>query len=167
MNGATCTTRRVAVEAGHLADAIDEAVPVGLRQVVDLVHAQVHAAGGDLVQQRLPEVRALPVDQRDAGLAALAELVAQAGGKLEPAGAAADNDDAFRGSAFTRYWSSQTSARSWLAKWVGRIFQPFICGTCATRRLYQITGTLLASVMIMRCSSRGELLLRRPRLAPR
>jgi hypothetical protein len=68
-------------------------VPVGERQVVDLVHAEIHAAGGDLVQQRLPQMRLLPVDQCDAGLATFAELVSQAGGKLQPACPAADNDD--------------------------------------------------------------------------
>ncbi len=79
MKGADLDHAARPVQAGHLADAVDEAMPVGEREKVDLVHAQVHAAGGDLVQQRLPQVRALPVDERDAGLAALAELVAQPG----------------------------------------------------------------------------------------
>ena len=73
----------LAVEPGHLADAVAEAVPVRLRQVVDLVHAQVHAAGGDLVQLRLPDVRARLVDQRDVGPAALAERVAEPRRQLE------------------------------------------------------------------------------------
>ena len=85
------------VEAGHVARAIGEAVPVGLGQVVDLVEALVHAAGGDLVQQRLPQVRALAVDQRDRGLAAPSQLVAEARGQLQPARAPADNDDPMQG----------------------------------------------------------------------
>ena len=36
------------------------------------------------------------VDQRDIGFTAAAELVAEPGGKLESAGAAADDDDAMR-----------------------------------------------------------------------
>ena len=69
-------------------------VPVRLGQVVDLVHAEVHAAGGDLVQQRLPKMRAAPVDQRDVRLAAPPQPVAEPGHQLQPAGASADNDDA-------------------------------------------------------------------------
>ena len=85
-----------AVDAGQRAEPKDEAVPIGLRQVVDLVHAEIHAAGGDLVQQRLPQMRATAVDQRDVSLAASAELVAQPGDKLEPACPAADDDNAMR-----------------------------------------------------------------------
>ena len=82
-----------AVDAGHLAVAELEAVPVALRLVGDLVAADVHAAGGDLVQQRLPDVRARALHQRDLGLALLAELVAEPRRELEPAGAAAHDDD--------------------------------------------------------------------------
>ncbi len=55
--------------------------------------AGVHAAGRDLVQQRLPDVRARTVDQGDLGLALFAELVAELRRKLESTGAAADDDD--------------------------------------------------------------------------
>ena len=85
-----------AVDADEAAEAKREAVPVRLRQVVDLVRAQVHAARSDLVQQRLPEVRAALVDQRDMGLLAPAQSVAEPGDQLQPAGASADNDDAMR-----------------------------------------------------------------------
>jgi hypothetical protein len=44
--------------------------------------------------ERLPQVRAAAVHERDLGPAALAELVAQPGGELEAAGAAADHQDA-------------------------------------------------------------------------
>ena len=86
-----------AVEADQLADAVAEMVPVGLGQIVQRVVVEVHAAGGDLVQQRLPQMGARLVDQRDLGLAALAQLVAEAGHQLEPAGAAADDDDPRQG----------------------------------------------------------------------
>ena len=41
-----------------------EVVPARLREVVELVVVHVHAAGCDLVQQRLPQVRAAAVDER-------------------------------------------------------------------------------------------------------
>ena len=95
--GATCTSRRSRSSAGHLADAEAEVVPVRLRQVVHLVRAQVHAAGGDLVQLGLPDMGAVLVDQRDVGRAALAQRVAEARGQLQAAGTAADDDDAVPG----------------------------------------------------------------------
>jgi len=86
-----------AVEADHLADAVAEVVPVRLRQKVELVMAEIHAAGGDLVQQRLPQMGARAIDQRDLGAVARAQPVAQPGRKLQPAGAATDDDNAVRG----------------------------------------------------------------------
>ena len=85
-----------AVEAGHAADAIDESVPVGLGEVVGFVDANVHAACGELVQVRLPEVRARGLDQRDVRQLAATERIAEPGRELEAAGAAADDDDAVR-----------------------------------------------------------------------
>ena len=82
------------VETAHLADAVAEAVPVRLGEIVDLVHALVHAAGRDLVQQRLPQMRARLVDERDVGLAAATELVAEPRRQLQAAGPAADHHDA-------------------------------------------------------------------------
>ena len=49
---------RHAINAHHLADAVTEMVPVGLCQVVQLMHIQVHAARGQLMQVRLPEMGA-------------------------------------------------------------------------------------------------------------
>ena len=83
-----------AVDADHLAIAISESVPVPLRLIGQLVAAGIHAAGGDFVQQRLPDVRACTIDERDLGLAFTAELVAELRREFEPAGAAADDDDA-------------------------------------------------------------------------
>ena len=57
------------------------------------MHAQVHAAGGDLVQQRLPQVRTGLVEQLDLRLAAPAELVTEHGGKFQPARPATDDED--------------------------------------------------------------------------
>ena len=46
------------VEPDHLADAVAEMMPVRLGEVVDRMRAHVDAAGRDLVQQRLPDMRA-------------------------------------------------------------------------------------------------------------
>ena len=43
-----------AVEPDHLSGAIAKVMPVRLRQIVELMMAEIHAAGRDLVQQRLP-----------------------------------------------------------------------------------------------------------------
>jgi hypothetical protein len=82
-----------AIEPGHLPETIAEAMPVRLRQIVEFMAPRVHAAGRDLVQQRLPQVRARPLDQRDVSLAPSAELVAEPCHQLQPAGAAAHDDD--------------------------------------------------------------------------
>ena len=82
-----------AVEPDHLAVAEPEAVPVGLGEIVELVPRHVHAAGGNFVQQRLPQMGARLVDERDLGAVAAPELIAEASDELEPAGAAADHDD--------------------------------------------------------------------------
>ena len=83
----------LAVDAGHLAVAELEPVPIALRLIGKLVAADVHAAGGDLVQERLPDVRARLLDERDLRLALASELVAEPGRELEAAGAAAHDDD--------------------------------------------------------------------------
>ena len=54
----------------------------------------IHAAGGDFVQQRLPDVRTCAVDKGDLSFAFTAELVAKLRREFQPAGAAADDDDA-------------------------------------------------------------------------
>ena len=82
-----------AVQADHLAVAVGEMVPVRLRQIVQLVLRPPQAAGGDRVQQRLPQMRAGLLDQRDLRLAALAERVAELGHQFQPAGAASGDDD--------------------------------------------------------------------------
>jgi hypothetical protein len=81
------------VDADHFAVAVAVAVPVGLGQVVDLVGPEVHAAGRDFMQVRLPEVGLGFFDQGDRRLAFLAQLVAELGGQFEATRSAADDDD--------------------------------------------------------------------------
>ena len=84
----------LAVEAHHLAHAVTEAVPVALRQVVGGVLVYVDAAGGHLVQVRLPEVRARLLDERHIRQALLAQRAALPCGEFQAAGAAADDGHA-------------------------------------------------------------------------
>ena len=93
------------IEADHLADAVAEMVPMRLGEIVQRVVVQVQAACGDLVQQRLPEMGARPLDQRHLGLAAPAQPVAEPGHQLQAAGTAADHDDAVRRNALIRSWT--------------------------------------------------------------
>jgi hypothetical protein len=53
------------IESDHLTDAVLEMMPMRLRQKIDFVHAQVHAAGRNFVQQWLPQMSPRLVDQRD------------------------------------------------------------------------------------------------------
>jgi hypothetical protein len=57
---------------------------------------EVHAARGDFVQQRLPQVRACAIDKRHASAAPTAERIAEPRREFEAAGATADDDDAMR-----------------------------------------------------------------------
>ena len=157
------------VDARHLAGAIGEAVPVGLGQVVDLVEAEVHAAGGDLVQQRLPQVRALAVDQGDRGLAAPAELVAQPRGKLQPAGSAADDDDAMQlllhgplapmrlAASGQRCTKAAGRARTYAAQpgaWrTGRSVSSGVAAPASRSRAMASTNATVRSATIWRCRS--------------
>jgi len=84
------------VETDHLPDPIPKEMPMRLRQVVGFINPEIHAACGDFMQMRFPEMRSRPFDQRDVCPVALAELVTYARGELEPTGAAADDDDAMR-----------------------------------------------------------------------
>ena len=83
-----------AIDADHLAIAISESVPMPLCLKGQFVASGIHAAGGDFVQQRLPDVRTCMVDKGDLGSAFAPELVAELRREFEPAGAAADDDDA-------------------------------------------------------------------------
>ena len=97
MGGAEENVPGLAVEPDQLADAVVEMVPVRLGEIVQGMVVQVHAAGGDLVEERLPQMGAGPVDQRDVGLAPPAQLVAQLRDQLQAAGAAAHDHDPRQG----------------------------------------------------------------------
>src|SRR5207248_11707626 len=88
MNGA-----RPPIEPDQLADAIAEMVPMRLRQVVDLVHAEIHAAGSDLIQERLPQMGAAFVHEGHIGPFVTTQLVAEPGHERQPGRAAAADDD--------------------------------------------------------------------------
>ncbi|MNR07076.1 hypothetical protein D3C85_1231800 [compost metagenome] len=79
------------VQAAHAPQLEVEVVPLGLGHVVQLVFRGVQRAGGHFVQQGLPDVREVGVDQGDLGLLALAQAFTQAGRQFQAAGAAADN----------------------------------------------------------------------------
>ena len=64
-----------------------------LRQEIQLVHALIHASCRELVQQRLPQMRAGLVDKRDVSQLAPAELVTKGGSEFEAGGAATDDDN--------------------------------------------------------------------------
>ena len=100
-----------AVEPNQLADAIAEMMPMRLRQKIDLMHAEIHAAGRDLVQQRLPQVSAALVDQRHVRQLAPAQLVAEPGYEFEPTGAAANDDNAMEIGTSCLPWYLPRSAR--------------------------------------------------------
>ena len=110
---------RLPVEARHLADQVAERVPVRVRQVVGLEDVEVHASCSDLVQVRLPEMRARPLDQRDLRPATTSQRVAEAGRELEAACASADDHDPMQG---------ERGGHA-LLRWVAR---PFLSGASAS-----------------------------------
>src|SRR5262245_30964123 len=81
------------VEAIHFAQLEAEMVPARLGQVIEGVLLEVHGAGRELVEQRLPQVRARAIDERDESLAAAPQLVPQARCELYAARAAPDDHD--------------------------------------------------------------------------
>jgi hypothetical protein len=83
-----------AIEPDHFAIAVAEPVPVGLCEVVELMHVQIDRARGQLMQVWLPEVGAAAFDERDVGTTSTTEFVAEPSDEFESAGATADDDDA-------------------------------------------------------------------------
>ncbi len=69
-------------------------MPASLREVVELVGVNVHAPGGDLVQEGLPEMGFVLVHEGDGGACSAPEAVPCPGRELEPPRAAADDNDA-------------------------------------------------------------------------
>ena len=84
----------IPIDPDHLPDPVAKAVPVGLREVVDLVSGDIHASGGNFVQLRLPHMRAVSLDQRDVELSLAPVFVAEARRQLQTAGSASDDHDA-------------------------------------------------------------------------
>ena len=82
------------LQAAHAPQLELEVVPLGLGHVVELVFGGIERTGRHFVQQRLPDVRQVGVDQGDVGVLALAQAFTQAGRQFQAAGAAADNHDA-------------------------------------------------------------------------
>lgn len=87
------TTWRSRSRTLEVAEPETEPMPVRLGEIVDLVTVQIAAAGGDLVEKRLPEVGAAAVDEGDESPAPPAERVAEPRRELETASTTANDDD--------------------------------------------------------------------------
>ena len=85
-----------AVEPDHLSLAKPEVMPVRHQEVIDAVHVGIDAPGRDFVQQRLPQMRSVVIDERDRRLPAAAERIAELGRERQSGGAAADDDHLMR-----------------------------------------------------------------------
>jgi hypothetical protein len=64
---------------------------LGVTKVNDVVFMRIQRADGNLMQQRLPDMGEIAVDQGDLRLPAPAQLAAQRGGQHEATGPAAHN----------------------------------------------------------------------------
>jgi hypothetical protein len=73
----------LAIEPDHLAEAVAEAVPMRLREVVELMLARVQTAGGNCMQERLPQMHARTFHERNARAPAPSKAVAQPRGELK------------------------------------------------------------------------------------
>jgi hypothetical protein len=72
---------------------IAEVMPMPLGEIIELVLGRIPAAGRNRVQERLPQMRAVALDEGDVGKFALAQAIAETGDELEAGrSAAADND---------------------------------------------------------------------------
>src|SRR5581483_5661299 len=81
------------IDPDHVADAVAETVPVGLREVVNLVRRDVHAPGRDLVELRLPHMRTVSLDQGNLKLPLPSILVAETGREFQSPRSASDDHD--------------------------------------------------------------------------
>lgn len=84
------------VERFERPEAEMEVVPARLRQIVELVRMDVYAARRHLVQQGLPHVGAIAVDEGNGRTALTDQTLPEAGCELEPTRAAANHDDVMR-----------------------------------------------------------------------
>ncbi|MNN46953.1 hypothetical protein D3C81_1613550 [compost metagenome] len=83
-----------AVDAGQLALLELEMVPARLGRVFQLVRVGIHAAGGNFMQQRFPDMGGQAVHQDHLRRSLLAKLVAEPGYQFQPSCPAADDNDA-------------------------------------------------------------------------
>ena len=95
-----------AVESADRALPEPEVMPVRDREIVEVVRVGVHPAGRDLVQQRLPDVRGVAVDERHLHAPVAAVAVAELGRERQAARPAADDDDAMLGDGRGRHGRS-------------------------------------------------------------
>ena len=82
------------VEAGDGTLSEAEVMPVRERQIVDAVDICIHASRRDFVQQRLPQMRRVLIDQYDLGPTSSSQSVAEARSERQTSGTAADDDHA-------------------------------------------------------------------------
>lgn len=86
------------VQSFHPAQLEREMIPLRLGVIVQLLCCRAQRTSGHLMQQWLPDVGEIGVDQRNAGIFRRCVTLAQFGGKFQPAGATADdNDSVFHG----------------------------------------------------------------------
>lgn len=71
-------------------------MPVCEREIVDAVGIGIHPSCGDLVQERLPQVRRIAIDESDPRATALAERFAKPGRERQATRPAADDQDAMK-----------------------------------------------------------------------
>src|SRR5438445_6921430 len=79
------------IDPDHLPDPVAKAMPVGLREIVDLVSSDIHAPGGYFVKLRLPHMRAVSLDQCDVELSLAPVFVSKTKLKLQPRGTTSDD----------------------------------------------------------------------------
>ncbi len=99
------------VDTDHLAETIDEMMPMRLGEKIQFVLGPAQTAGRDGMQQRLPQMCAGLLDKDALRLPALAERVAQSGHEFKSGRAAADHHNARRRCAGLRH-TSPSSART-------------------------------------------------------
>jgi len=69
-------------------------VPARLREVVELVRVNIHASGGHLVQEGLPQMGFVLIHKGHGGASSASEAIPRPRRELKPSGAAADDNDA-------------------------------------------------------------------------
>ena len=83
---------RRAVDAFQRAIEIAIAPAIGMAAIADFIEIGIERAGGDFVEQRLPDMGGVAIDEDDVEIIAR-QMPAELGDKLQPAGAATDDDD--------------------------------------------------------------------------